>query len=132
MLFAWLILVPLAVLLARFGRTFFNWFPSHRGIQLATLLFVFIAFFLGIAAMCVQGAKHHFNHIHHKLGLTILILLFVQVALGAVAHHYRTKTGKRWLGFIHAPLGILIFGELHFDNLLSQIIFPIVSIAKQE
>ena len=110
MILAWLILAPLGVLLARYGRTLFSWYPAHRAVQLGTLLAMFIGFFLGVAGLVTSGAKHHFNKTHHQVGLAMLILVFLQVALGFWAHRHLARRGKRYIGFVHAPIGLLLFG----------------------
>lgn len=109
MVLGWMLLAPLGILIGRFGRTMFNWFPAHRAIQSIAFLFIFIAFFLAIAAVTYDD-NIHFKQTHNQLGLAMVILLIVQVALGAAAHGMRSKTGKRYIGFAHIPLGLILFG----------------------
>lgn len=108
MLLAWLILVPAAVLTARFGRTLFKWFPAHRGLALAAFVSVTIGFFLAVGGIARAPPKH-FSAKHMKVGLAIYILMFVQLVLGQTGHLVRRKTGSRITSFIHAPLGLFIF-----------------------
>lgn len=110
MVVGWMLLAPLGILIARYGRTLFKWFPAHRGIQLLSFLFIFIGFFLAIGGVSMATGEH-FIYTHHKVGLALFILLFVQVGLGFASHAYRGKTGKRIIGFAHIPLGLLLFGE---------------------
>lgn len=86
MILAWLILVPAAILVARYGRLLFHWFPVHRNIQLAAFVSVLIAFILIVVEV---GSGEHFDSDHAKAGLAIFVVLFVQMALGLVGH--RTK-----------------------------------------
>jgi hypothetical protein len=104
---AWLLLAPLAVLLARYGRMLFTWYPHHRNIQLGTILLTFIAFFLAVSFLSVTDSPH-FVETHHIVGLVIVILVFVQASLGLFAHKFIAKTGRRIVGFVHIPLGLVI------------------------
>lgn len=109
MILTWLILVPAAILVARWGRTLFTWFPVHRGIQLASLVAIFIGFFLGVGAVANIGIPH-FASTHTKLGLAIFLITLFQVALGQVGHVVRRKKGIRVQNYVHAALGCLLFG----------------------
>jgi hypothetical protein len=106
---AWLFLAPLGVLIARYGRTLFTWFPHHRNVQLGTILLTFIAFFLAVSFLAVTDSPQ-FVETHHFVGLVITILIIVQATLGLTAHKYLAKTGRRIIGYFHAPLGLVIFG----------------------
>lgn len=109
MVLGWMLLAPIGILIGRYGRTMFNWFPAHRAVQSVAFLFIFIAFFLAIAAVGYDTGMHFVNT-HNQLGLAMVILLVIQVALGAAAHGMRSKTGKRYIGFAHIPLGLILFG----------------------
>jgi hypothetical protein len=104
MVVTWLVLVPAAILIARFGRTYFTWYPHHRNIQLATIAFFIVGFSLGIAAAYPDPLN---LQTHYQVGVAIFILFFFQCALGLVAHKV---VGRRWLGLIHAPVGLVLFG----------------------
>ena len=104
-----MLLAPIGALIARYGRTLFTWFPAHRAIQLGTSVFMLIGFILGVAGVSAEGSSH-FTETHHWVGLIILILLIIQIALGYWAHSYRGITGKRFVGYAHIPLGVLLFG----------------------
>lgn len=108
MLIAWLLLVPAAILVARYGRLFFKWFPTHRGLQLAAFVAVTIGFFVAVGALADAGFSH-FTAKHMKVGLAIYILMFVQLVLGQTGHVIRRKTGSRIVNFVHIPLGLLIY-----------------------
>lgn len=113
MVVAWMIFAPLGILIARFGRTMFTWFPAHRAVQSFAVLLIFIAFFLAVAGVGIDSGDH-FAYTHNKLGLAMFILVLVQVALGAAAHTFKSKTGKRYIGFAHIPLGLILFGKSLF------------------
>jgi hypothetical protein len=110
MVVGWMLIAPLGILIARYGRTMFKWFPVHRGMQSVAFLLIFIGFFLAVAAVGLEGGPH-FAETHDIAGLVLFLLLIVQVALGVASHSYRSKTGKRYIGFAHMPLGLLLFGE---------------------
>lgn len=109
MVLAWMLFFPLGIFLARFGRALFPWFSAHRGVQLFGFFLVFIAFFLVIAAVSIADGSH-FSNTHGKLGLALFMLLIAQVLLGFLAHDVRARTKKRFVGFLHIPLGLLLFG----------------------
>jgi cytochrome b561 len=109
MVIAWMFLAPFGAIIARYGRTMFTWYPTHRAFQIGTLVLVIVGFSLGIAGVSKEGGRH-FSQRHHQIGLIIFILLFVQCFLGQWAHSYRDKTGKRHICVIHMPLGIVLIG----------------------
>ena len=100
MIVAWFILVPAAILIGRFGRTFFTWFPVHRNIQMVAFLFVLIGIILIIAEV---GSSEHFTSTHAKVGLAVFILMFVQAVLGAVGHKFKRFHVSR---LVHVILGL--------------------------
>lgn len=106
MVVAWLGLAPLAVLLARYGRTLFTWYPHHRNIQYATVVFTVIGFFLSVSWMSLTGSTQ-FDNIHHQFGLIIFLLVLIQAALGLSAHKFHAKTVHRYIGYVYAPIGLL-------------------------
>lgn len=109
MLLGWLVLVPAGILLARFGRTFFTWFPYHRGLMLAAVVSVTIAFFVAVAAVGKLSGNHFANR-HERLGLAVFIIMLVQAALGQAGHVIRAKSGVRVQNFVHILLGLTTFG----------------------
>jgi hypothetical protein len=116
MLAAWLIVIPAGILVTRYGRTMFAWYPHHRNIQIVGLLFVFIGFFFAVGAVVYSGDSH-FGSTHEKVGLAIFILVIVQSAMGVASHHIKRRFGARVVGFIHIPFGLTLFGlsiwEIH-------------------
>lgn len=108
MILGWQLLIPIGVLLARYGRTFFTWFPYHRIVMLAGFLFIFIAFFLAVSGVGLQS-KDHFSNTHEKLGLSLFILIVVQVLLGASSHELKKRKGLRYIGFVHIPFGLILY-----------------------
>ncbi|PWN22741.1 CBD9-like protein [Microstroma glucosiphilum] len=115
MLIAWVLLVPIGILVARFGRLAYKWFPAHRAIQSVAILFGLVGFFLAVGAVQAQGSTH-FKKRHEKLGLATTILSVVQGMSGQVAHVYKHKAiaaGKqpsRWIGISHIFVGLTTFG----------------------
>lgn len=115
MLIAWVLLVPAGILVARFGRLAYTWFPAHRAIQAVAILFVLIGFFLAVGAI-QRGSGSHFDGRHQKLGLSTTILVVVQGISGQVVHVYKRKlraAGKkpsRLIGLAHIVVGLTTFG----------------------
>lgn len=109
MIIGWMICFPLGILLARYGRTFFTWFPKHRLINTIGFVAVFIGFFIVIAAVASEGGPH-FSNTHEKLGLALFILLFLQIALGAFSHSLKNRRQTRLVGYVHIPIGLILFG----------------------
>ncbi|UZJ57531.1 hypothetical protein CBS101457_006851 [Exobasidium rhododendri] len=101
---AWLILAPAAILVSRYGRTLFKWYPHHRNLQIGTLVFFIIGFGLGIEAATPAPLG---EQTHYQVGVAIFIIVWFQAALGLVAHRI---SGRRWIGLIHAPVGLILFG----------------------
>lgn len=103
MVITWLLLAPAAILVARFGRTYFKWYPHHRNIQIATMIFFIIGFGLGVKAASPDSVA---SKKHYQVGVAIFILFFFQCALGFWSHNIKS----RWVGFVHAPIGLVLFG----------------------
>lgn len=110
MVVAWLLILPIGIYIARFGRNAFTWFPAHRGVQSFATLLIVIADFLAIVAIHSNSGEH-FSSNHAKCGLVVFIILAAQMLLGGLAHYYKSRTGKRHIGYVHVPLGILLIGE---------------------
>lgn len=102
MIVAWFILVPAGILIARYGRTFFKWFPYHRGIQIAAFVLVLIGFIL-IVVEVAQGGGGHFNNTHSQAGLAVFIIMIVQIILGAVGHRFKRFNPTR---IVHVVIGL--------------------------
>lgn len=110
MIVAWMLVAPLGIMVARFGRTMFSWFSAHRAVQLFAFLLIFIGFISAIAAVQIESGRH-FTFSHNQLGLAMFVLVLLQILLGAGAHALKSRTGKRFVGFAHIPLGLILFGE---------------------
>lgn len=102
MIVAWYILVPAAILIGRFGRALFTWFPVHRNIQIVAFLFVLIGLILIIVEV---GSGTHFDSTHAKVGLAIFIIMLVQMALGALGHKTKRFHVSR---IVHVVIGLTI------------------------
>ena len=102
MIVAWFILVPAGILIGRYGRTFFKWFPYHRGIQITAFVLVLIAFIL-IVVEVQKGGGGHFNNSHGKAGLAIFIIMFCQILIGIVGHHFKRFNPTR---IFHVIVGL--------------------------
>lgn len=110
MLFAFLIVIPLGILFARFSRSYIaNMTRRHSYIQYSAALLIFIAFFVSVAGMQITH-QEHFKGDHQILGLTVFLLVFVQIFLGEVGRALMKHKRIRYLNFLHAPLGIITFG----------------------
>jgi hypothetical protein len=103
MILAWLLLAPLAILIARFGRTTFKWYPHHRNIQIATMLFFIVGFGLGVGAAYPDAVN---SKKHYQVGVAIFVIFFFQMSFGLISHRI---TG-RWVGYLHAATGLTLFG----------------------
>ncbi|GAA5906461.1 hypothetical protein JCM6882_004442 [Rhodosporidiobolus microsporus] len=79
---ALLLFTPLAILSARLGRGR-KWFPSHIGLNMTAVVFIVIAFALG-----VNVAGGQFDDFHKRLGLALFLLFLLQPLLGLLAHSY--------------------------------------------
>ncbi|KAI0260804.1 hypothetical protein BC834DRAFT_973108 [Gloeopeniophorella convolvens] len=139
---AFLILVPLGVLLPRYLRTFTNrWFLGH-----AATNFI-ISGPLVFAAWAMGQKAHNLSHApmdHHKrIGFCIFSLYIAQVLLGAFIHFVRIPflfVGHRPpQNYIHAILGLLIlamanyqvhYGYSHEWPLLTGNVHPVKEAAK--
>jgi len=115
MVLAWMLIVPVGILFARYGRTLFTWFPVHRAIQIVGAVFILIGSALAFSAVASRGGGH-FTSSHGKSGIGLLVAHGQQMILGIASHWYRGKTGRRWIGYLHMPLGIGLMGEFGFGE----------------
>jgi hypothetical protein len=104
-----IVIAPLGILVARYGRTLFKWFPTHAGLQLFVVVLVIVGFALSVHNVMAQD-KDSFSLLHHQLGLAIFILVIFQALMGALSHIIVRRTGFRYLGYFHALTGVVIFG----------------------
>jgi len=79
MIVAWLFLVPIAILMARYGRRFKGWFYFHIILQITAFVMVIVGF---IYALNMDWtADNHFAGLHGRLGLAIIIAMTVQIVV---------------------------------------------------
>ncbi|GAA5866655.1 hypothetical protein JCM8547_002712 [Rhodosporidiobolus lusitaniae] len=78
---------PVAILLARFGRDRFEWFPSHAALNTASGVLVVVTFGLG-----VKEGGGGFGDFHKRLGLTLFLLTLLQLLLGLLSHSLTLPT----------------------------------------
>ncbi|CAD6587866.1 MAG: hypothetical protein CYPHOPRED_004159 [Cyphobasidiales sp. Tagirdzhanova-0007] len=105
---AWMIISPLAILIATYGRGWRHWFRTHQLLQtVLTTLLTLVAVILACVAVNQHNTKH-WSSSHQTIGLIILIVLVVQVVLGAYNHHKYSpdRTKKPWRNIAHIILGI--------------------------
>jgi Eukaryotic cytochrome b561 len=107
-----LIISPAAVLVARLGRHVHGaWIQIHLLLQtILTLGLTVAAIGVAIVAVQFQGTPH-FADGHMVLGVVLLVLLVIQLNLGAIIHYLfnpnRTKRPIR--NIAHMGLGIILF-----------------------
>ncbi|KAL9940221.1 hypothetical protein V8E36_000926 [Tilletia maclaganii] len=101
--------IPLGALIARYGRTYFKWFPAHRTIQLAGVILGTAGFALAYHYHTMYQGFTHFSTQHGKLGLAIFVLSWVQSLLGQVGSLVLYKYQLRYLNFVHILAGIVLF-----------------------
>ncbi|PWZ02439.1 hypothetical protein BCV70DRAFT_196678 [Testicularia cyperi] len=126
--------IPLALLAARFkanstpnGKSSSSWFRWHVVLNTLSVLLIILAFGLGMGAVATANAGTQYSgpdsDIHHKLGLSVFILVLLQALLGALAHFTRGRasdkhgtngTGKHWSRKLHMVLGIATLGLLYW------------------
>ncbi|KAH8116614.1 CBD9-like protein [Phellopilus nigrolimitatus] len=118
---AFLILLPLGALLARWLRTFSrHWFKCHWIIQFfITGPLIVAGLGLGIGAVSESGAPH-LDDDHKKWGIVIFVLYLLQCSLGGIIHFVKprpkidfatgTPVGEKRppQNYGHAVLGLLV------------------------
>ncbi|KAJ7751516.1 hypothetical protein DFH07DRAFT_525863 [Mycena maculata] len=111
--FAYLVALPIGILIARYLRTFTSaWFWPHAIVNLLmTGPLVFTAFALGYQTTVTSGTPH-FSDPHQKMGLALLVMYLLQVFLGAFIHWvklpFRFPGGRPPQNYLHAVLGLAI------------------------
>ncbi|KAJ1018537.1 hypothetical protein NDA16_004819 [Ustilago loliicola] len=101
MIIAWFLLVPAGILIGRYGRTFFKWFPVHRAVMGAAFLFVLLGFIIIVAQ--TSSGDEHFSSTHAKTGLAIIIIMVLQGVLGLVGHKTKRFNPSR---IVHVVIGL--------------------------
>lgn len=110
-----LLLIPIGIFFSRFGRKFISrWVKIHMVLMLSTTTFPFLAAFI---CAYFSATPDNFTSSHTQIGLTIFLLIWIQIFLGLTNHiiyNYRTKRNniplKRfWYNYIHIWLGRIVF-----------------------
>ncbi|KAI8909420.1 hypothetical protein DFJ77DRAFT_121756 [Powellomyces hirtus] len=117
MFIAWVIIAPLAIMVARFMKATLGvwWFRVHLGLFLfGTTILTYVGLGLIYHVVNVNGKKHYnyeANGIHAILGLIVIILTFPQVVLGFVIDKLwkPTREAIPWWDKVHWWLGRLVF-----------------------
>ncbi|KAH7869500.1 hypothetical protein F5879DRAFT_919695 [Lentinula edodes] len=126
---ATLITAPAAILVARYFRSRAWWFKAHVVLQTLTVVFTVIFFTLSTVAVASGGHGTQFvgpkKDPHHDLGLSVVILLWVEAIFGIAAHYTHTEHSKTHSAFptikarksplrhLHAWYGIFVAGLLY-------------------
>eukprot|EP00547_Thalassionema_nitzschioides_P009756 CAMPEP_0194226628 /NCGR_PEP_ID=MMETSP0156-20130528/42256_1 /TAXON_ID=33649 /ORGANISM="Thalassionema nitzschioides, Strain L26-B" /LENGTH=121 /DNA_ID=CAMNT_0038959051 /DNA_START=1 /DNA_END=363 /DNA_ORIENTATION=+ len=98
---AWAVAAPLAVLAASLRLpSESNWFLVHKGLNLAALLLTLIAVILAINNV---EASRQFTENHHIVGLTMAIVVSLQVTSGFLRHIKRDV----W-NIVHRITGVIL------------------------
>ncbi|CDZ97732.1 Predicted membrane protein, contains DoH and Cytochrome b-561/ferric reductase transmembrane domains [Phaffia rhodozyma] len=112
---AMMVFVPLGVLVARLLRVFYPWWiQAHWIIHItmsAPLLIAAIA--ISIHTTTVNIGNDHFFSTHRQLGLTVFIIFWLQIILGAFIHWRQPSSAKKIrrksiYNWFHPFLGVTI------------------------
>lgn len=114
MVITFLLLVPMGIFWAHFGRKLVSgWVNGHMSGMLLIAIFPFLTAFL-----CAYFAvtPDNFQSDHTKIGLTIFLLIWIQIFLGLINHTihlYRIKKNiipqiRPWHNYIHLWLGQIV------------------------
>lgn len=138
---AFLILLPIGILLALFGKSMGRkWFVMHwifNGILAGSCIFV--SFIIVIYAHVKYNLTTHFSFNFHSIfGLIIVLLVYIQISAGIIVHFYdRTKILERLILIFHKIFGRLIFifgiiniyyGLMFYKDIFdTSIIIPIIT-----
>lgn len=88
------------------------WFKVHRAVNAAALLVAFVGFILGVSAF---RGKDHFSFAHGGIGLSLILLVFLQGAMGMLRPSPGKHGRQRWV-LIHRYVGLLVL-LLGFTNI---------------
>lgn len=123
---AWLVIIPCAIFIARFGRNILptKWFKLHVGIQVSLSTPVILAG--SSLSFVAAGSQLKFDDPHQIVGFVLFLGFFVQLAIGAIHHHLYDKdrnhtpwwTKLHWwfgralvvLAAFQIPLGLKLYG----------------------
>ncbi|KAI9101734.1 hypothetical protein DFS34DRAFT_428219 [Phlyctochytrium arcticum] len=135
---AWLIMVPGAILVARFYKAQLGvwWFRFHWAALLLAAVLTYIGFGLAFRVVQVKGAGHidvNTSGAHVAIGLLVLIITPLQMILGVVIDRLwsPTRTYIPWhdrlhwwlgrivgiLGIVNLPLGMALYNKLYGEDL---------------
>ncbi|KND00190.1 uncharacterized protein SPPG_04530 [Spizellomyces punctatus DAOM BR117] len=117
MFLGWVVLAPLAIVIARFFKPALGvwWFRLHWALMLlAAGVFTYVGFGLVYHVVGVKGASHFnvkANGAHVVIGLLIIILSAPQLALGWIIDRLFNPTRKYipWWDKVHWWLGRIVF-----------------------
>ncbi|KAJ2993963.1 hypothetical protein HDV02_001931 [Globomyces sp. JEL0801] len=112
MILGWVLIVPISILLARFGRVKFDsWFRLHQALQFSALILI-----IGSFIIILYKNKLYISNPHAMLGIIVLSLGAIAVLLGSFSYYTRNP-GKTlhwfddklhwWVGRTAALLAIL-------------------------
>ena len=116
---AWIILIPLSMITARFGSRWNRWFPVHIILNVLALVLTVLGTTVGIQ----RSEGRHFLGNHRKLGIAVLAGILFQTTLGIIISYLYNATRVKppvidkihwWLGrclvllaFVTIDIGIL-------------------------
>lgn len=103
---AWMILVPIAILIVPFGSKWNKWFPVH----ITLIGLAVVATIIGSVAGILHSEGRHLGHPHRILGVTVLSVLFLQIILGIVISllYKRERVKPPFFDKVHWWLGRLL------------------------
>ena len=91
MVVAWLVCSNIGMAAGRYLRLspkpYPSWFPIHIVLQVLAALLTFVGFIIIVMHVGSDEDPDHFASVHGVVGLLIFISMFVQLALGIVAHY---------------------------------------------
>jgi hypothetical protein len=110
--------LPIAVLAGRYLRSRGPvWFRIHMIFNSITTFLIILVFGLGMGSVATQDTTTAFegssSDLHHKVGLSVFILVMIQASLGIIAHKFETGHITRK---IHIPLGIVTVAGLYWQT----------------
>ncbi|KAL8276594.1 hypothetical protein RQP46_011017 [Phenoliferia psychrophenolica] len=116
------ILVPAGILVARWCRGSPSWFKVHLALLLAGLVFIFAC--LGTAVIAVGSGGHGtqfsdkttVDRDHHKLGLSVVLVMLVQAFIGLASRLTKPSDGisrRSFLRWFHIVAGVVTTALLY-------------------
>ncbi|KAG5732814.1 hypothetical protein E4T56_gene2850 [Termitomyces sp. T112] len=120
-----LILLPVGVLSARWGRTFtLKWFGAHKTINFSIAFPVItLGWIVGLISVFSQEGRRLFDDMHQITGVLLVTLYYLQIALGRYIHRRRENAPSTMrlhppTNIFHIILGISIIA-IAFAQVLS-------------